>query len=112
MPQQKCKHCKHPIKKTNYALGPEWDHYDPNSSFPSRSRGTSWKYCRTSIAEPEEAECLSNAEKSSSSQEKSSSVSKSFTEPNSITTEELSRSVIHEGRRPNGGSIGSLGSFH
>lgn len=48
-----CKHCGAPIRVTNYALGPETEHYDPDAGFASTQRGTAWKNCRNgTVATP------------------------------------------------------------
>lgn len=48
-----CLNCNEPIRQFNYALGPEWMHFDPRASFPSTGKGTAWKTCRAAtVAEP------------------------------------------------------------
>lgn len=43
-----CVHCGAPVRTTNYALGPEVEHYDPAAGFPSKAKGTAWVHCRLS----------------------------------------------------------------
>lgn len=50
--QTRCVNCGAPIHVTNYALGPEWEHYDPRAGFPTRHKGTAWRNCKTSVATP------------------------------------------------------------
>lgn len=48
-----CKHCGDPIRRINYALGPEWMHVVLDASFPTTGKGTAWKTCRaTTVAAP------------------------------------------------------------
>lgn len=47
---ERCETCRAPIKIINYALGPELMHYDPAASFPTESKGSAWRYCRTTLA--------------------------------------------------------------
>lgn len=41
-----CVHCQAPVRVTNYALGPQAEHYDPDASFPTTQKGTAWRACR------------------------------------------------------------------
>lgn len=51
-----CTNCGAPVKVTNYALGPEVEHYDPDAGFPTTRKGTAWRHCKTAVATmPEEA---------------------------------------------------------
>lgn len=52
--RQRCKHCKDEIRKVNFALGEEWMHVEPNASFPTERKGTMWRHCKRSVAEPED----------------------------------------------------------
>lgn len=48
-----CRHCGHPIRLVNYALGPEWVHVDLDASFPTHAKGTAWTVCRANtVAAP------------------------------------------------------------
>lgn len=50
---KRCKNCKHPIRKINYALGEKWMHVDHRSSFPTEMNNGLWLFCRSAVAEPE-----------------------------------------------------------
>lgn len=52
MSEERCLTCNEPIRHINYALGPEWVHVDPNASFPTAAKGTAWRYCRRTVAQP------------------------------------------------------------
>lgn len=41
-----CPTCGAPVRTTNYAMGPEVEHYDPAAGFPTRAKGTAWQQCR------------------------------------------------------------------
>lgn len=41
-----CIHCGAPVRKVNFALGPEVEHYHPDAS----GRDNTWRYCRTTVA--------------------------------------------------------------
>lgn len=49
---KECKHCGQVIEKINYALGEEWMHVVVWASFPTVGKGTLWRHCKRSVAEP------------------------------------------------------------
>lgn len=51
-----CKHCGVEIVEMNYLSGKEWNHVNPNAGFPSKSKGSAWRYCKISVAEPKSEE--------------------------------------------------------
>ncbi len=51
---KECKHCGKTIELINYALGAEWMHVVPQASFASVGKGTLWRHCKMSVAEPKE----------------------------------------------------------
>lgn len=52
MAEDRCLNCNAVIRKINYALGEKWMHVDPAASFPTERKGTAWRTCRLSVAEP------------------------------------------------------------
>ncbi len=51
---KECKHCGKEIELINYALGEEWMHVVTQASFPTVGKGTLWRHCKRSVAEPKE----------------------------------------------------------
>ena len=49
-----CAKCGAPIRKINYALGPQWMHVNPSAGFPTVHKGSAWRYCKTAVATPAE----------------------------------------------------------
>ncbi|HET7326977.1 MAG TPA: hypothetical protein VFJ14_06775 [Nocardioidaceae bacterium] len=50
-----CRHCHEPIQRITYALGAQWMHIQAGASFPTEHKGTAWRYCKRTVAAPEEA---------------------------------------------------------
>lgn len=50
---ERCVNCSQPIQAINYVLGEQWMHVDhPYAAFPTERKGTAWRYCKLSVAQP------------------------------------------------------------
>lgn len=52
----RCRNCGAPIRLFNYSMGQKWEHVDPNASFPTHAKGSTWTHCKQKVAEPMEDE--------------------------------------------------------
>lgn len=48
----RCQNCNGIIRVIRYVLGDEWMHVNPNAGFPSQHKGTAWRHCHNTVAEP------------------------------------------------------------
>lgn len=62
MSEETCLTCGERIRRINYALGPEWMHVDPSASFPTAAKGTAWRYCRRTVAQPRPKRLLKDSD--------------------------------------------------
>lgn len=46
--QVACRHCSAPVRRTGYAYGQEFEHFDPDASY----RDSVWTHCRLTVAAP------------------------------------------------------------
>jgi hypothetical protein len=48
----RCAHCGVEIRLIRYVLGDQFVHVDRYASFPTKEKGTAWRHCRLTVAEP------------------------------------------------------------
>lgn len=58
----RCAHCGEEIRLMRYALGDEFVHVSRYASFPSKEKGTAWRHCRLTVAEPTTSPDVSSAQ--------------------------------------------------